>query len=517
MMKDKEPLRMGVIDIGTHSVKLFIAEESEGDIKILESLKNVVALGRDTFFKERISQESINRTVAILEKYNGILKEYAITNPRVIATTAVREARNMDVFIDTILRRTGLNIEVLTAGDVVYYIDAYLSHKLKGRYPIHEKNLLIAEPGAGSFDISLLAQGFTLMNVGLPLGTLRLKQLMSKLDGSIQENYEALRENIENEFAYLKRSMPPLKVDDIILIDESYSQYLGNILTDKKFEDTFFQLSHSDTQQLLEKLRDKKPEDMTQDYKVPVETAETFIEYATILDSFVGLSENKNIYILETSLSEAILANEILDYETSQKYNKANQLISIANALCRKYNVDLNHAHHVSKLADTLFDSFKDLLGLKKTESLYLILAAYLHDIGMFIYNRTHHKHSEYIINTINFFRLSNDEIKTIACIARYHRKGSPSDAHLLYQSLPANRQILVQKLSALLRIANSLDRSHKQKIKALEIKFNKAQDITFLVTTDANFTLERCDFLEKKEALEDISGNKISLKIKPV
>src|SRR3989338_6033361 len=133
-MKPKEPQRAGVIDIGTNSIKLLVAEESEAKIKVLESLKNVVQLGKDTFFKDRISQESINRTVSILEKYVAILKEYEVTNVRVIATTAVREAQNKDVFVDTVFRRTGFNIEILTPGDVVYFIDAYLYHTLKDKY-----------------------------------------------------------------------------------------------------------------------------------------------------------------------------------------------------------------------------------------------------------------------------------------------------------------------------------------------------------------------------------------------
>lgn len=207
-MKEKEPTRAGVIDIGTHSIKLFIAEEDGVDIKILESLKNVVLLGNDTFFKDRIGQETINRIVAILEKYNEKLKEYSITNVKVIATTAVREAANRDVFVDTVYRRTGFNIDIFTVGDVIYYIDTYLYQKLKDKYPLHTKNLIIAELGSGSLDISVMAQGFTLMNVGLPLGTMRLKQLMGKLDGSLKENYEAVQENVDNEVSYLKGKCP---------------------------------------------------------------------------------------------------------------------------------------------------------------------------------------------------------------------------------------------------------------------------------------------------------------------
>ena len=226
------------------------------------------------------------------------------------------------------------------------------------------------------------------------------------------------------------------------------------------------------------------------------------------------LSENKNIYILEVSLAEAVLADMILDFEISQKYNKTNQLISIANSICRKFNTDMKHAQQVADLSDMLFDNLKETLGLKKGDLLYLLLAAYLHDVGMFVYNRAHHKHSEYIISNLNLFRLSSEEIKIIACSGRYHRKGTPSEMHFLYNSLPKDKQVLVQKLSSILRIANSLDRSHKQKVKKLEIKFNRTQDITMTVFVPGNFLLEKIDFQEKKGMFEEISGNKINLKI---
>ncbi len=513
-MKEKELSRAGVIDIGTNSVKLFIAEKDGGDIRIIESLKNVVPLGMDTFFKNRISQETINRTVSILEKYNDKLKEYSISSIKVIATTAVREAANRDVFIDTVGRRTGFNIEVLSVGDVIYYIDGYLYQKLKDKYPIHAKNLIIAELGAGSLDVSFMAQGFTLSNIGLPLGTMRIKQLMTKLDGSLKENYEAVGENVEYEFAYLKRGMPPVTIDDIILIDEAYSVYLPRILSGSKPEGAFFRLAEADTGELVNKITDMNIEELANAYKIPPETAETFPGYAIILNSFVKLTENKNIYILDVPLAEAVLADMILDFEISQKYNKANQLVSAANSICRKFNSDIKHSQQVADLSETLFDSLKDALGLKKVDSLYLLLASYLHDIGMFVYNRAHHKHSEYLVSNLNLFRLSSEEIKVIACIGRYHRKGMPSDTHFLYNSLARDKQVLVQKLASILRISNALDRSHRQKVKKIEIGLNRGRDITFTVFTSGNFLLEKIDFLEKKGMLEDISGYKINLKI---
>ncbi len=504
----------GVIDIGTNSIKLMIAEAGPHGITTLESLKNTTQLGRDTFFRNRITQSSINATVGILDKYREKLKEYAVTNVKVIATTAVREAGNSDVFVDTVLRRAGFTIEILTPGDVVYYIDAYLYHTLKDRYPLHDKNLLIAELGAGSLDVSLLARGYILMNAGLPLGTLRLRQLVNKLDGSRQENFEAAAEHIENQLAYFKRDMPPVTVDDIILIGEGYNPYLAEILTNKVLRGNFFRLTEEDTIELLDKCMDKPAGDLAADLKIPLEIADTLPAYAMVQSGLLNMAESKSVYILEASLAEAILADMLLDYEISKKYNKTNQLLSIAAAISQKYNVDMEHVTCVSKFAETLFESFREILGLKKSDSLYLLLAAYLHDIGMFLNNRAHHKHTEYVISNMNLFRLSQEEIKVIACVARYHRKGRPAKTHLTYGSLSAEKQMLVQKLSAILRIANCLDSSHNQKIRRIEVTTAPSRDITVTVHAEGNVMLEKLDFNEKKEIFEEISGNHITLKI---
>jgi exopolyphosphatase/guanosine-5'-triphosphate,3'-diphosphate pyrophosphatase len=509
-------MKAGVIDIGSSSIKLIIGEAEKEGIRILESLKNIFPIGNNTFHKGFISQETINQAIRILLKYKQILDEYEVKSISVIATTAVREADNKDIFIDTVLRKTGFNVEVLTVGDVVYSIDSYLSYKLKDTYPIRTRNLLIAELGAGSLDLSVMEKGFTLMNLGLPLGTLRIKQLLTRFDGTLQENYEAASEYIENEFNYFRRTMSAIEIDDIILIDEKYSVYLPRIARSIKGELNFFELGKEDAAEILNQLGDKSPEEILRTYKIPLEIADTIPAFAILLKHFFMLFQGGSIHILETSLAEAILANALLNFDLETKYNKENQLLSIANFLCGKYDMDLNHARHVAGLSKALFEGLKQHLGLAAGDLLYLELAAYFHDIGIFIHNRAHHKHSEYIVSFLNLFRIAEEEIKVIACIARYHRRAEPRGTHLIYNSLSLPRQILVQKLAALLRIANALDRSHKQKVKKLEVRFNRSQDIVLVAHTPENFVLEKADFLDKKDSLEDIGGNKVSLEVRP-
>jgi exopolyphosphatase/guanosine-5'-triphosphate,3'-diphosphate pyrophosphatase len=112
----------------------------------------------------------------------------------------------------------------------------------------------------------------------------------------------------------------------------------------------------------------------------------------------------------------------------------------------------------------------------------------------------------------MNFPRLSEEDAKIIACISRYHRKAPPNETHLLYNSLSIENQIVVQKLSALLKIANALDRSHKQKVEKLQVQINQRDDVTLLANVKGSFFLEQEDFMDKKVLFEEITGNKISL-----
>jgi len=507
-------MRAGVIDIGSNSIKLLIGERKDDGMTTVDSLKNIIPIGKSTFFDGNIAQEDINQVIGILEKYKKTLQEYDVKDIKVIATTAIREAGNKEIFLDTIERKTGFKIEVLSVGDVIYYIDAYISHKLKDSYPIHTKNLIIADIGAGSLDISVMRKGFTIMSLGLPIGTLRLKQLSGKLDGSQEETMEALKEHIETEMAYFKRMLPKIQIDDLILIDENYT-YLESILSDQKKESDFFQFTQENVKTIFAQIADMNTEEIVRTYKMSREMAETLNAYTILLNMFISLTQKNYIYILEASLSGAILTNMLFNLELSEKYNKQNQLISMAKFLCQKFDADLDHLQHVAHLSGTLFNHFKDLLGLKENDRLYLLLAAYLHDIGIFINNRAHHKHSEYIINSLNLFQLTEEEIRIISCVARYHRRTGPQKTHILYSTLTASDKILVQKLSALLRIANALDRSHKQKIKNVEVRFNKALDITLVVESHDNCLLEKADFAEKKELFEEVTGNKINLMIK--
>ena len=95
-----------------------------------------------------------------------------------------------------------------------------------------------------------------------------------------------------------------------------------------------------------------------------------------------------------------------------------------------------DHGHHVAMLATRLFDELRDEHGLGDRERLLLQVAALLHDVGIYVSLRAHHKHSQYILAASQIFGLSNEDTAIVSNIARYHRRGLPQNTHLPFIAL---------------------------------------------------------------------------------
>lgn len=145
-------------------------------------------------------------------------------------------------------------------------------------------------------------------------------------------------------------------------------------------------------------------------------------------------------------------------------------MLASAEALGHKYRFDRVHGRQVAKLVTRLFDELRDEHGLADRERLLLQVAALLHDVGIFVSLRAHHKHTQYLLASSQIFGLSDEETNIVANIARYHRRATPQDTHLPYVALDRRDRLIVDKLAAPLRVANALDAEHLQKVQDLRL-----------------------------------------------
>jgi len=182
------------------------------------------------------------------------------------------------------------------------------------------------------------------------------------------------------------------------------------------------------------------------------------------------------------------------------------EVLRSARILALRYQSDKSHGEHVASLCQHLFDELQDLHGMSKHDAMLLQVAAILHEVGTFVSPRAHHKHSEYIILNSEIFGLDKQDITMVAMISRYHRHSGPRVDHPNYRELDTNDRIRVSKLSAILRVADALERTHDQRVHEIIVRRDERRlRLVLPGVTDA--AVERLAMASKADLFEQVFG----------
>ena len=170
---------------------------------------------------------------------------------------------------------------------------------------------------------------------------------------------------------------------------------------------------------------------LVQKYSIPYLDAETLVPALLTYVQLLKETQAQNIIISDASIRAGILQDLAPAEQGKRRKKLVDQILSAARSLGRKYHYDESHAERVRELSVRLFDELKTEQRMTDTHRLYLEVAALLHDIGLFISSRSHHKHSYYLISSSELFGLRKRELELIANIARYHRRAMPQRSHV--------------------------------------------------------------------------------------
>jgi exopolyphosphatase/guanosine-5'-triphosphate,3'-diphosphate pyrophosphatase len=182
------------------------------------------------------------------------------------------------------------------------------------------------------------------------------------------------------------------------------------------------------------------------------------------------------------------------------------QTVSLAHSLGKKYRHDINHALSVEQTSLQMFDKLSKAYGLGKRERLQLKVAAILHDIGKFVSLRRHYFYSYRLIISSDILGFSEPEKHVIANIAYYHSKGTPSNFDANFAALTPEQKVTTAKLSAIIRLADAVDRSHLQKAVVQDIVL-RGDELVVSVESADDMSLEEWTFADKVEFFENVFG----------
>ena len=501
-----------VIEIGSTGIRAFVVNVSKDGYEILERAGKPVALGRDVFTAGNVSRESTRECIAVLRGFRELLRSYGVEpgDARVIATSALREAENRDAFVDRVAMRTGFHVDIIEAIEENHYMYLAVQRALgdDAKY-FARTNSMIIEVGGGSTELMLLRRGRIVAAHSIRLGTIRVDEQSRAAMGSSGYLVRFLADNVRTVCDGLEEELPLGGVRSFIVIGND-ARFAAKVAGTQVRPD-YSIISREAFLSLVEKLKGLSVDGIVGEYHIPYTEAEALVPGLVITALFLERTKAEELVVPKVSLRDGLVIamSGGSGGEIEAELNK--QIVASVIGLGRRYHFDEDHASHVLEHALFLFDRLKESHGMGGRERLLLVAASYLHDIGTFVRTSGHHRHGEYIVLNSEIFGLQRDELVLVANLVRYHRKAAPSPSHPNYMSLPREDRAVVLKLSAILRVADALDRGHTQRLKLIDLEM-KEDHLILQTDCQGDLSLERLSLSEKADMFEDVFGLKVVL-----
>ena len=504
---------VAVIDIGSTAIRLVIAEVySDGEWKMLDKASRPVDLGKDVFLKGNISRTSMSLSLEILSGFVEVLKGWQIgkENVHVIATSALREARNRDTFTDRVELQTGFLINTIEG------IEENRLTYVAVRYALKDANLrfgqlhsLILEVGGGSTEIILLERGKIVAAHSMSIGTVRLEQQIRSIFGSTDYLNQFLTENIRAAGDVIDTEFKMKRIRNFIAVGGDMRLAAG--ISGEQGGKHFRIIEKQEFDGFVDEIKGLPIDECAHRFQIPYNEAECLAAALLIYQSFMEKTSATRLIVPDLSIREGLLLSLALEPDPKIQEEFKSQVIASAVSLGRKYHVDEDHARHVTNLALSLFDQLQKFHGLDRLCRLLLEVGGLVHDIGTYVRSSGHHKHGQYIVSNSDIFGLHRDEISIVSNVVRYHRKALPTTSHIEYISLPRERRIVVSKLAAILRVADALDKGHMQRIEKVKVEI-KGDELLMHNSHTGDISIERYGLARKVNMMEEVFGLKVVL-----
>ncbi|MBN2473738.1 MAG: Ppx/GppA family phosphatase [Pirellulales bacterium] len=502
---------VAAIDVGSNSLRMAIAEVlPDGRVEVLERFQRAVRLGQDTFRRGRLGGECMRAAVAVLRDFRQSLRLYNVEHVRAVATSAVREAGNADTFLDRIFMATDLQVEVIDTSEESRLTVSAVRQAVGNALEVNRRETLVVDVGGGSTLLTVLHEGEIATAQSLRLGSIRLQEVLSTSQETPQRSAELLRQQIINETAPLKGSLPLKGIDSFVAVGGD-ARFAGREAGQPSGSADLATVDQPAFDKLVRRCERQSAQELAKRHGLPYAEAETLGPALLVYQILWQKTRADKMIVCNVSIRDGLLLDLARSVTGQEDEVLLKGVIHSAMAVAEKYRIDLDHARNVADLAVGLFDRLQADHGLGARYRLLLRVAGLLHEVGNVVSSRTHHKHSYYLISNSEIFGLNRDEIVIVAHIARYHRRGIPKPSHIEYMALPRKTRVVINKLAALLRVADALARGHLQNTS--ELRFEREGDeLIVYVPGGVDLLLERRAVATKGDLFEDIYGMKVRL-----
>ena len=492
------------IDVGSYDLEMKIFEMSDkSGMKLVDDIRHRLDLGSDTYASGKISQEGVNDLCVILNEFRNIMKAYKVDDYRAYGTSAIRETQNTKILLDQIRQRTGVSIEVLNNSEQRFMDYKSIASKTEDFNRIMEKSTAIADIGGSSIQLSLFEKGSLTATQNMRLGVLRIQERLSRLNAASSKIEGLIDELATAQLSvFRKMYLKDCKIEHIIVVDDYLSGVLQNPAISGEKPGVVQTAAYLE---FLESVQSRTLSEIAGTLNIPRENALLLFISAVLVKRLVKMTDASLIWAPGVTLCDGIA----YEYAEKNKIFKVEHdfeadILSSAENISKRYMGSKKRGETLERIALTIFDSMKRIHGMGKRERLLLQLATRLHDCGKYISMINLGECSYNIIISTEIIGLSHKERSIVANVVKFNH------GPFVYYSADAGSVLdeeaclLVAKLTAILRVANGLDRSHKQKFKDIKTTVKDGK-LIIQVDTAADITLERGLFTRRADFFEEV------------
>lgn len=504
------------IDVGSYEMALKIFELSDKrGVKELDHVRHRMDLGSETYATGKIGSRHVDEMMKILTEFRQIMKTYGATHYKAYGTSAIRETRDIVVLQELIRQRTHIQIDVLSNSEQRFLDYKSIALKNVEFQEVIKRPTAIIDIGGGSIQISLFEKDALIATQNLKTGVLRLHAIMQTVHATRNRYFELISELVGSQLAvFSKMYLKDRKIENLIIIDDYVSPVVRKLKSDPGMEGF---ISSHEYNGILEKASDANAAQVAKKLDMPEENIPLLYVSGILIKCIIDLTKAENIWAPGVTLCDGIA------YEYAEKknfikapHNFEHDIISCAQNISKRYMGSKSRRETLWKIASEIFDNTKKIHGLSKRDRLLLQVATMLHDCGKYISMINLGDCSFNIIMSTEIIGLSHKERTIVANVVRYNHE--PFDHYgegsRYLEGLSYEDYLVVAKLTAILRVANSLDRTHKQKFKDVKVTV-KDRELIINIDTRDDITLEKGLFTNRAQFFEEVFGIKPVIKQK--
>ncbi len=487
-------IRLAAIDIGTNSLHMIVVKVRPSDLsfEVIDREKEMVRLGAGGLDGRALTPEAMQAALQVLSKFRRLAESHSVDEIVAVATSAVREAENGGEFLQAITAQTGIRARVISGTEEARLIHMAAAHgvSLTGEIAV------VVDIGGGSVEITRGAGPTIDHGKSFKLGVIRLTERWVKTDPISTRDERKLVRRIEGELGEYLDQLVESGFDRVVGTSGTILS-LGAVASAAQGRPTNAGLRNRRiSAKLLHRTRKLLTGlNLEQRLRVPgldPRRGDLAVAGAILIDTIVRRLRAPDLTLCDLSLREGL----VLDYIARHRKQiaQADRYPDIRRRsvveLAERCNYWPDHSHQVARLALSLFEQTRATHGLTDREREWLEYASLLHDVGVHISYESHHKHSYYLIRNGDLRGFEPDEIEAIALVARYHRRNTPKRRHEGFRDLRRKTRRAVRVLSAILRLAESLDRSHAKSVSGIDLH-DRGEDELLQLRTSGDAELE--------------------------